>query len=93
MDDNNILTFCFTVVNKNCHVPVYFYTRLPVHKTKETAFWAIFSFRICKVSQFIELLYWSENFVTRPETELISQFLVIQISSTKFQSMCFTMKL
>ena len=31
VDDNNILTFCSTVVNKKCHVPVYFYTRLPIH--------------------------------------------------------------
>ena len=29
--DNNILTFRPTVVNKKCHVPVYFYTRLPIH--------------------------------------------------------------
>ena len=35
------------------------------------------------------LLYWFESFVTRPETELISQFIVVQISSTKFPSMCF----
>ena len=27
------------------------------------------------------------------KTELISQFLVVQISSTEFQSMCFTMKI
>ena len=37
----------------------------------------------------MELLYWSEGFVTRPETELISQVLVVQINSTKFRSMCF----
>ena len=35
------------------------------------------------------LLYWFEIFVIRPETALISQFLVVQISSAKFQSMCF----
>ena len=33
----------------------------------------------------MELLYWSESFVTRPETELNSQFLIFQIISTKFQ--------
>ena len=29
--DNSILTVCRTVVNKKCHVPVYFCTCLPIH--------------------------------------------------------------
>ena len=41
MGDNSILTFlCYWLVKK-CHF-------------KKTAFWAIFSVRICKVSQFID---------------------------------------
>ena len=39
-----------TVLDKKCHFSVYFYTHLPIYLIKETACWAIFSFRICKVS-------------------------------------------
>ena len=31
VDDNSILTFCPTVLDKKCHFPVYSYTRLPMH--------------------------------------------------------------
>ena len=43
------------------------------------------------VSSFVihRILYWFESFIIRPETEFISQFLVVQISPAKFQSMCF----
>ena len=56
------------------------------------AFWAAFSIRFCTASLFIEVFYWFESLVIRPETELILQFLMVQYF-TKFQSMCFIMKI
>ena len=37
-------------VNKNATFLFIFNTGLPIHRTEETAFWAISSIRICKVS-------------------------------------------
>ena len=42
--------FCPTVFNKNATFPYIFNTGLPIHRTEKTAFWAISSIRICKVS-------------------------------------------
>ena len=50
MDDNHILTFCPTVLNKNETFLFIFNTGLPIHRIEETAFWAISYTRICKVS-------------------------------------------
>ena len=36
MGDNNILTFCLTVLDKKCHFSVYFLTHLRDYSIKET---------------------------------------------------------
>ena len=69
VDDNNILTFLCYWLDKKCHF-------------KKLHFGQFFLFVFVR---FVihRLLYWFESFGTRPETDLISQFLVVQISSTK----------
>ena len=70
MGDNGILAFYATGSTKNATF-------------KKLHFAQFFLFVFVK---FVidGLLYWFESFVTRPETELISQLLVVKISSTKF---------
>ena len=84
--DNNILNFLSVLYLIKNVTFLFIFTRICLLiKSKKLHFGQSFLF--------IKLLYWSESFVTRPETELISQFLLVQISSTKFQSICFTMKI
>ena len=70
MGDNGILTFYATGSTKNA--------------TFKNCILGNFFYSYLQSFVIHGLLYWFESFVTRPETELISQFLVVQISSTKF---------
>ena len=47
--DNDILTFCPSVLHKNATFLFIFNTRLPIHGTEEIAFGAISSGRICNL--------------------------------------------
>ena len=71
MGDNNIFKFlCYWLDKKNATLKNCILCNL------------FYSYLLSFVIH--RLLYWFESFVTRPEMELISQLLLVQISSTKF---------
>ena len=87
MGDNNILTFCPTVLDKKMPLSCLFFTCVCLFIELKKLHFAQFF-----LSVFVKF-HNSQSFFTETEAELILQFSVAQVSSAKFQSMCFTMKI